>query len=129
MKAYERLINYAKVSTASEEGIGVSPSTQRQFDLATRISQTEEAIQKAQEQLDNERYMNTMRLAIIPRVEHLLDVYDQLETPQEKNEMLKACLEKVIYTKTEGGRYTESNMQLQLYPRITHISKGHTHIS
>ena len=70
-----------------------------------------------------------MRLAIIPRVEHLLDVYDQLETPQEKNEMLKACLEKVIYTKTEGSRYTESNMQLQLYPRITHIPKGRTHIS
>ena len=34
MKAYERLIRYAKVSTASEEGIGISPSTQRQFDLA-----------------------------------------------------------------------------------------------
>lgn len=113
-----------------EQGVySIDVFTQRQFDLATRISQTEEAIQRAQEQLDNERYMNTMRLAIIPRVEHLLDVYDQLETPQEKNEMLKACLEKVIYTKTEGGRYTESNMQLQLYPRITHIPKGHTHIS
>ena len=113
-----------------EQGVySIDVFTQRQFDLATRISQTEEAIQKAQEQLDNERYMNTMRLAIIPRVEHLLDVYDQLETPQEKNEMLKACLEKVIYTKTEGGRYTESNMQLQLYPRITHIPKGRTHIS
>ena len=37
MKAYERLINYAKVSTASEEGIGVSPSTQRQFDLARML--------------------------------------------------------------------------------------------
>ena len=113
-----------------EQGVySIDVFTQRQFDLATRISQTEEAIQRVQEQLDNERYLNTMRLAIIPRVEHLLDVYDQLETPQEKNEMLKACLEKVIYTKTEGGRYTESNMQLQLYPRITHIPKGRTHIS
>lgn len=43
--------------------------------------------------------------------------------------MLKACLEKVIYTKTEGGRYTESNMQLQLYPRIAHSPKKHTHLS
>ncbi len=34
MKAYERLVKYAQVSTASEEGIGVSPSTERQFDLA-----------------------------------------------------------------------------------------------
>ena len=41
MRAYERLIKYAKVSTASEEGIGVSPSTARQFNfgnLCSRLS-------------------------------------------------------------------------------------------
>lgn len=73
--------------------------------------------------------MNTMRLAIIPRVEHLLDVYDQLETPQEKNEMLKACLEKVIYTKTEGGRYTESNHAVAaLPPNHTYFQGAYTYI-
>ena len=39
MKAYERLIRYAQVSTASEEGIGVSPSTPRQFDLARMLTE------------------------------------------------------------------------------------------
>ena len=38
MRAYERLIEYARVSTASAEGTGESPSTRRQFDLAEKLA-------------------------------------------------------------------------------------------
>lgn len=38
MKAYERLINYARVSTASADGVESSPTTQRQFDLARLLA-------------------------------------------------------------------------------------------
>lgn len=34
MRAYERLLNYAKINTASEEGSSEIPTTERQFDLA-----------------------------------------------------------------------------------------------
>ncbi len=34
MRAYERLVRYVQVHTASEEDTGVTPSTQRQFDLS-----------------------------------------------------------------------------------------------
>ena len=34
MKAYERLISYAKVHTASAEDVEATPTTQRQFDLS-----------------------------------------------------------------------------------------------
>ena len=34
MKAYERLINYARVSTASIDDLEISPTSERQFDLA-----------------------------------------------------------------------------------------------
>lgn len=103
-----------------EQGVyTIDVFTQRQFELATRISATERAIQEAEQQLETERRMNTMRLSIIPRVEHLLDVYQELETPREKNEMLKTCLERVEYRKTVGGRYTQSDLELKLYPRIT----------
>lgn len=37
MRAYERLINYAKVYTTSDEYTGTHPSTQRQFDLANML--------------------------------------------------------------------------------------------
>lgn len=39
MRAYERLLGYVKVNTASgESGAGTSPSTQRQFDLARLLA-------------------------------------------------------------------------------------------
>lgn len=34
MRAYERFIKYAKIHTSSDESTGMSPSTERQFDLA-----------------------------------------------------------------------------------------------
>ena len=39
MRAYERLIKYAKVHTASAEGAPQVPSTERQFDLAHQLEQ------------------------------------------------------------------------------------------
>ena len=39
MKAYERLITYAKVSTASAEDAATTPSTRRQFDLANLLAE------------------------------------------------------------------------------------------
>lgn len=103
-----------------EQGVySIDVFTQRQRELADRISMIEETIQNTEQQLETEQQLNTMRLSIIPRMERLLDVYDQLENPQEKNEMLKNCLEKVLYHKTVGGRYTESNLSLKLYPRIS----------
>ena len=38
MKAYERLIRYAKIHTASAEDNSVTPSTERQFDLANVLA-------------------------------------------------------------------------------------------
>ena len=105
-----------------EQGVyTIDVFTQRQFELSTRISNVEHAIQEAEQQLETERQIANLRLSIIPRVEHLLDVYHELETPLEKNEMLKTCLERVEYRKTVGGRYKKSDMELRLYPKISRI--------
>lgn len=37
MKAYERLLNYVKISTASDDKSTSTPTTKRQFDLANRL--------------------------------------------------------------------------------------------
>ncbi|MBR1457351.1 MAG: peptidase T [Oscillospiraceae bacterium] len=39
MRAYERLIRYARIHTASEEGREQTPSTQRQFDLSRLLAE------------------------------------------------------------------------------------------
>ena len=44
MKAYERLIRYAKVHTASADDVDVTPTTQRQFDLAYLLEEEMKAM-------------------------------------------------------------------------------------
>ena len=57
---------------------------------------------------------------IIPKVEHLLSVYDTLYTAKSKNDMLKEVLEKVIYIKNKNGRWHNSpdDFEIVLYPKI-----------
>lgn len=38
MRAYERLIRYAKVHTASSEDLSHTPTTERQFDLSRLLA-------------------------------------------------------------------------------------------
>lgn len=60
------------------------------------------------------------RKKIIPKVERLLDVYETMPDPKSKNDMLKEVLEKVVYLKTQNGRWHGSpdDFELTLYPKI-----------
>ena len=56
-----------------------------------------------------------------PKVESVMDVYDLLETPEEKNTLLKSLLSRVTYLKTEKSVRKDSNPTnfiLNLYPKI-----------
>ena len=37
MRAYERLLNYVRVHTTSDENSGTHPSAEREFDLARQL--------------------------------------------------------------------------------------------
>jgi conjugal transfer/entry exclusion protein len=59
---------------------------------------------------------------IIPKVQKVLDVYQSLESPKDKNKLLKEVLEKAIYLKTnKRGRWDDGAMddfELVLYPKV-----------
>ncbi|MDD2401975.1 MAG: recombinase family protein [Clostridia bacterium] len=60
---------------------------------------------------------------IIPKVEKTIEVYHYLDTPAEKNELLKEILEKVTYNKTIDGRCKKwrdhpDDFELILYPKL-----------
>ena len=58
MRAYERLLGYVKVNTASSEsGAGTSPSTQRQFDLARLLADELRALGVADAELTGSCYV------------------------------------------------------------------------
>lgn len=62
-----------------------------------------------------------IRREIVPKVEHLLEVYHLLPTAAAKNELLKEVIEKAVYTKTVNGSFrgaSPDDFDLLLYPRL-----------
>ena len=57
MRAYERLIKYAKVSTASDPDSGKHPSSERQFDLARLLVDELKELGIDNAQLDDNCYV------------------------------------------------------------------------
>ena len=90
--------------------------------LAGRIAEAEKQVEALREHLIAMRKAELTRKSIAPRIQNVLDVYDTLETPAEKNALLKTVLDHVVYSKTIGGRYQENNLQLFVYPKIADIS-------
>lgn len=76
--------------------------------------------------LANEIARNKNRKNIVPKIEKLLEVYQNLKTPKAKNDMLKQVLEKVIYTKNKGGRWHNApdDFEIILYPKLPDSSTG-----
>ncbi|MGE4549280.1 MAG: recombinase family protein [Intestinibacillus sp.] len=56
---------------------------------------------------------------LIPKIEHVLDVYDCAESIQAKNELLCSVLEKVDYHKTTNSRWNDENdLHLTIHPKF-----------
>ena len=60
------------------------------------------------------------RKYLIPKIEHLLDVYWELDSPKHKNDMLREVIDKIEYTKDKRGTGNSPNddFVLTLYPRL-----------
>lgn len=85
--------------------------------LAGRISDTEKQVDALREHLAALKQAELARTSIVPRIQHVLDVYYTLETPEEKNRLLKTALDHVIYVKTVGGRYQDSDLAALCFPQ------------
>lgn len=56
---------------------------------------------------------------IIPKVEKLLEVYNELPTAEDKNVLLREVIEKVVYRKEKGGRWGDpEDYELVIFPKI-----------
>ena len=88
--------------------------------LAEKIKATKENLETVESEIVLDAAREESRRSIIPKVEHLLAVYDDLPDARAKNDMLKSVLEKVVYTKERGVRQggTPDGFELVLYPRL-----------
>ena len=90
--------------------------------VAARLQQAEHDKKAMEAELLKERQRDESRRSLIPKIEHLLDVYDTL-TPAGKNFMLKEVLEKVVYRKEASDRWSHpDHFTVDLYPKIPQVS-------
>lgn len=88
--------------------------------LNDRIATVEKNKKILEDKLRNISSIGKQKKIIIPKVERVLEIYHKLETPKEKNEMLKEVIDKVVYIKKKGGRWSGKvdKFQLKLYPKM-----------
>lgn len=82
--------------------------------LETKLKEYNELLNK-NNQLQNEK--DTM----IPKLENVIDLYDKLETAEDKNILLKSIIVKVTYLKTEKTikkDVSPTSFELHIYPKI-----------
>lgn len=99
---------------------------ERSASVAEKITAAEATTEKLQAEIREERARQENRKQFVPRCEHLLSHYDELDV-EEKNACLKELLEKVEYNKTEKNKRGEggnANFTLHLFPRIFSADKG-----
>lgn len=96
----------ARLHDLLEQGVyDIETFVQRSKILTERIEKLDAAIQEAEKEKG--------KTDIIPRVEKILDKYEDA-TAEQKNLLLKKVLEKVVYEKRKRG----GEFQLKLFPRF-----------
>jgi DNA invertase Pin-like site-specific DNA recombinase len=91
---------------------------ERSNNIANRINETHTAIEKIEREIEFEREKLKAKQDIIPRVEHVLDLYDKTDDPKKKNALLKSVLEKAVYKKEKWQ--CRDDFELILYPKVPH---------
>ena len=104
-----------------EQGVyDVDKFLERSSALSAKIAEENNALADLQEEIEREKSREENRRNIVPRAEHLLDVYRELPTALAKNEMLREVLEKVEYVKEKPARRNGplDEFELTLYPKL-----------
>ena len=92
----------------------------RSKQLLEQLSSARASLENARSDLAAEKLREENKRLIIPKVEHLLDVYYDLPNAQAKNDLLREVLEKVVYYRDKragkGGHLEE--FELKLFPKL-----------
>ena len=84
--------------------------------LETKMNSIEESIHTLTVEIEERKVDNQTRVLIVPRIEEIIKIYPQLKTAQEKNNILKEILEKVVYEKKKGSSVRGFN--LTIFPKL-----------
>lgn len=88
--------------------------------LSQNIEKNAQDIDVLTKEIAEEELRSSSRKDIIPKAKRLIEVYDSLSSPAEKNSMLKEVLEKAVYVKESRSRRKADmdDFTLTLYPKL-----------
>ncbi len=88
--------------------------------LSAKIADAEKSVESLRGEVEEERLRAESRKNFVPKVEHLLEVYDAAPSAQAKNDLLKEVLEKAVYSRdVRGSRWGAlDNFELVLFPKL-----------
>lgn len=90
--------------------------------VSKNIEKIESSINEYRLKLEQEENISKNKKMLIPEIENILDIYDMLDTVEEKNNLLKTVLSEVTYLKTEKSIRKDSdptNFTITLFPKIS----------
>ena len=93
----------------------------RSESVSQNVARLNNSIEEYEARLEQEKIVDKEKAVLVPKIENLLDVYNLLKTPEEKNELLKTVITQVTYLKTEKAIKKDSdptNFIINLYPKI-----------
>ena len=124
-KLEKERIKQNKIYDLFEEGIyDKEEFTERLSNAKANIKGLEDEIKPLEDRVKEQENIIQEKKLIIPKIENVIDIYDKLETNEQKNALLKTILEKVTYLKTEKAikkTSDPSNFEIHIYPKIPRI--------
>jgi DNA invertase Pin-like site-specific DNA recombinase len=104
--------------------------TKEMFKLRSRIiseniAKINKSIEEYQIKLEQEKIVDNEKSMLVPKIENILDIYELLETAEEKNDLLKTVLTQVTYLKTEKAlkkNADPTNFIINLYPKVNKVA-------
>lgn len=105
-----------------EQGVyTVDVFLERSTILAQRLADAKERLAENNAETEKALVLESQKNNIVPKIQHLLGVYDTLESPQAKNDLLREVVDKALYFKPrDRTRRVPDGFRLVLYPRVPH---------
>lgn len=94
---------------------------QRSKSVSEKLEKAKAEYERLEKQKDDFEKAIKAKTEFIPKVEHVLSVYDTLETPAEKNQLLKEIISYAEYEKAKSGAFkgvSVDDFELRVFPNI-----------
>ena len=93
---------------------------ERSGTLKAKIADLQDSIDRIEESVREMSSRDDDMQKIMPKVKHLLEVYDTLPDASAKNQLLKEVLEKAEYSKEHGTRWhgNPDDFEVVIYPKL-----------